>query len=40
MGRAEENTTGGWFTLFDRPGVSVSDRGKLGPSGDKQRPAD
>jgi hypothetical protein len=34
------NTTGTWFTLRDRPGVSVSDRGKLGPSGDMQRPAD
>jgi hypothetical protein len=28
------NTTGTRFTLRDRPGVSVSDRGKMGPSGD------
>lgn len=40
MGCAEENTSGAWFTLRDRPGVSVSDRGKRGPSGDMQRPAD
>jgi len=28
------NTTGARFTLRDRPGVSVSDRGKMGPSGE------
>jgi hypothetical protein len=28
------NTTGTRYTLRDRPGVSVSDRGKLGPSGE------
>lgn len=28
------NTTGTRFTLRDRPGVSVSDRGKMGPSGE------
>jgi hypothetical protein len=33
------NTTGVWNTLHDRPGVSMSDRGKLGPSGE-QRPAE
>lgn len=28
------NTTGTRFTLRDRPGVSVSDRGKMGPRGE------
>ena len=28
------NTTGAWFTLRDRPDLSVRDRGKLGPSGE------
>jgi hypothetical protein len=34
MGRLEENTTGVRFTLHDRPGVSASDRGKMGPRGE------
>jgi hypothetical protein len=32
------NTTGTRFTLRDRPGVSVSDRGKRGPSGESNAP--
>jgi hypothetical protein len=34
MGRSEENTTGVWFTLHDRPDLFTRDPGKKGPSGD------
>lgn len=33
-GLHSRNTTGVWHTLYDRPGLSSRDRGKLGPSGD------
>ena len=38
MGCSGEYTTGAWFTLRDRPGLSERDQGKRGPSGESNAP--